>query len=182
MKPSSKKWLVRFAVLCSVLFLFGCCLRDFWIGQLRIYLLGMLEVRADEFGYRLPDVDEVQIMGLRGDDAVASNDENHFESYLVLGHAVLHGDDATKITNLWRSLRRSRGFSAMCHDPVYALRFRQRGKVIFETTICWKCHNYTIPMGLFGRTEYGFDSDRSDAQTLFTLLQSFVPLPKKPSA
>ena len=178
MKPNLKRWLVRAAFICGILFVFGYCLRDFWIGQLRIYLLGLLEVRAEEFGYRLPDVDEVAIMSL-GDEVAMPNDENHFERYGVLGHVVLHGDDATKVANLWRSLRRGRGYSAMCHDPVYALRFRQRGKVLFETTICWKCHNYTIPIGWFGRTEYGFDSNREDAQTLFTLLQSYVPLPKK---
>lgn len=178
MKANLKRWAIQFAVICGVLLISSYCLRDFWTGQLRIYLVGLLEVRAEEFGYRLPDVDEVEVMSLGDDNLAAPNDKTHFARHLVVGNTMLHGNDATKVATLWRSLRRGRGFSAMCHDPVYALRFRQHGKMIFETSICWKCHNYTIPIG-FGTTEYGFDADRGDAQQLFTLLQSYFPLPKK---
>jgi hypothetical protein len=58
----------------------------------------------------------------------------------------------------------------MCHNPIYALRFRQHGKLLFETTVCWECHNYTIPLGIFGPAEYGFNSDAKDAQLLLQIL------------
>ena len=182
MKPRLKKWLIRSVAVCVVIFLVGYCFRDFWRSQVRIYLLGLAEVRSDEFGYQLPDVDEIEVMALGDPDFSAPDGPERVAHYAIAGRATLRGEDAEKVAKLWRYLRRGRGFSAMCHSPAYALRFRQHGTLLFETTVCWHCHNYTIPIGIFGRMEYGFDSKREDAQSLLELLQSHVPLPKKPNA
>jgi hypothetical protein len=181
MKPKLKKWLIRCAAVCVLFFLGGYCLRDFWIGQIRIYLLGLMEVRADEFGYKLPEVDEIEVMALGSRDFSMPDGPDRVAHYAIFGRTVLHGEEAENVAKLWRHLLRGRGFSAMCHEPAYALRFRQHGKLLFETTICWACHNYTIPVGNLGRFEYGFDSKREDAQSLLKLLESHVPLPGKPS-
>ena len=177
-----QKRLILCAAVVIGLFLAGYCLRGCWNEQLRIYVLGLAEVRADAFGYRLPAVDEIEVLALGQPDFSAPDGADRVAHYAVAGRAVLRGDEAEKAAKLWRSLRRGRGFSAMCHVPVYALRFRQHGKLLFETTVCWHCHNYTIPIGMFGHVEYGFDSQREDAQALLTLLQSQVPLPTKPHA
>lgn len=178
--PGLKRWLVRGAIIGAGLLLVGFCFRDFWFGQMRTYLLGMVEVRAEESGHLLPEVDEIEVIALDAYAVTATADT-------ALGHPVsrrstLRGADAVKVAGLWRYLRRGRGFSAMCHNPVYVLRFRQRGRLLLETSVCWRCHNYTLPVGIFGRTQYGFDSEREDARSLFELLQSFVPLPKKPGS
>ncbi len=182
MKAKLKKWMIVSVIAGACLFLVGYGFRDFWFAQVRIYVLGLAEVRAEQFGYRLPDVDEIEVMALGEEDLSAPNGPERVANYAIAGRTVLRGEEAEKVATLWRGLFRARGFSAMCHKPGYALRFRQRGKLLFETTVCWECHNYTIPVGIFGRIEYGFDATRKDALSLLELLQSHVPLPEKPNA
>ena len=182
MKSKLKKWMIASVIAGIGLFLVGYCFRDFWFAQVRIYVLGLAEVRAEQFGYRLPNVDELEVMALGEPDLSVPNGLERVANYAISGRAILRGEEAEKVATLWRSLFRGRGFSAMCHKPGYALRFRQRGKLLFETTVCWECHNYTIPVGIFGRIHYGFDATRKDAQSLLELLQSHVPLPAKPNA
>ena len=182
MNPRLKKWLIRGFAVGVGLFLVTYGLRDFWFRQLRIYILGLEEVRAEEYGYRLPEVDEIEVMALAAGWPTAPNGSDQVAGYPVTGRTVLRAEDAGNVAGLWRSIRRGREFSAMCHEPVYALRFRQHGTLLFETTICWHCHNYTIPFGILGRSEYGFDSQSEKAQALLAFLQSRVPLPVKPHA
>lgn len=182
MKLMLKKWLIRVGIVFVSLFLIGYCFRDFWVAQLRVYLFGLIEVRSDQFGHQLPDADEVEVMSLGRPDFSAPDGPAYVEHYAIAGRSALRGEDAAKVVELWRSLRRGRGFAAMCHDPIYALRFRQQGKLLYETTICWHCHSYTIPWGVLGHGQYGFDADREDAQDLLRFLKSHVPLPIKPAA
>jgi hypothetical protein len=65
----------------------------------------------------------------------------------------------------------------LCHDPYYALRFRHGGKLILETSICWKCRNVTLPVGFLGETEYGFDAKSEKAQELLSTLSKHAPHP-----
>jgi hypothetical protein len=60
-KLKLKKWLVRGIVVFGVLILVGFGFRDFWLRQVRAYVLGLAEIRAEELGYRLPDVDEIEV-------------------------------------------------------------------------------------------------------------------------
>jgi hypothetical protein len=164
MKTKIKKWLIAGAVVSVVLFLIGFGFRDFWFIQFRIYVLGLAEARADQFGYQLPEIDEIEIMALGSVDTTAANGPDRIDHYAITGRAMIRG------------LLRGRAFSAMCHEPGYALRFRRGGKTLFETTVCWECQNFTIPMGPLGRFHYGFAAERQDAQDLLKVLQSLVPL------
>jgi hypothetical protein len=178
MKPKLKKRLLVSSIVCALLLVAGFCSRDFWTEQFQIYLMGLITYRSYEFGINLPDVDEIEVIALGAPKGAGSGDD--VEDYTIASQTVLRGDDAQKVARIWRFLQRGECFVSLCHNPIYALRFRQQGKLIFETTICWHCHTYTIPMGVFGTTEYGFDSDSGDAQLLLQILESHVPLPGKP--
>jgi hypothetical protein len=127
----------------------------------------------------MPGVDEIEVMSLGDLDDTSPNGPERIEHYTIVRRATLYGEDAKKAAELWRHIRRGTEFSAVCHNPAYALRFRQGGKLIFETTVCWECHNFTIPVGIPEPVVYGFDAESKEAQSLLQLLQSFVPLLKK---
>lgn len=178
MKTKPKKWLVRGALILGLLVLVGYGFRDIWLRQFRAYFLGLVEIRAEESGFRLPDVDEIEVIALAGPTSDSTPQGDSILGYRVHAHATLRGDESAKVAELWRSLRRGREFSGMCHDPGYALRFHHNGKLVFETTVCWACHNFTLPIGILGRFEYGFDAESTDSKALLELLQSHAPQPK----
>ncbi len=175
MNPTLKKRLLRFTTACAVVALTGWLTRDFWFRQVRIYSYGLAEVYADEYGYSMPEVDEIEVIGFDGVDPRGSGGLGSISHYQIIGKVALHGDDAKTVAELWRSLPRGRVFSAMCHNPGYALRFKRGGKTIFETTVCWKCNNYSMPMGIFGSMVYGFDASTKPAISLLEILKKQVP-------
>lgn len=180
MKLKLKKWLVRVGIALGCLLVSGFLFPDFWLGLIRPYFLGLMEVKAEEFGRLMNDVDEIEVIALV--DGPLGTTGVHAEKalgYGVHGKKTLRGDEAKQVHDLWRYLRRGRTFSAMCHDPGYVLRFWKDGKLILETSVCWSCHNYTLPIWILGRPTYGFDSTREDAKELLALLRMHVPLPQK---
>jgi hypothetical protein len=178
MSPRLKKWLIRTAAFLALAGLFVYATRSFWFRQFRIYALGLAEVRAEEFGMNLPEVDEIEVMALhQGRDERQPDGPDHVHGYSIAGRKTLRQSDASHVATRWRSLPTARVFSGLCHLPGYALRFRHKGKLIFETTVCWQCHNFTIPMVGSARTEYGFDKRSKASQDLLAVLQSHVPLP-----
>ncbi len=61
--------------------------------------------------------------------------------------------------------------------------FYRDDKLIFETTVCWKCHNFHMPRvdpttGTAEMILYGFKND-AKSKKLLALLQKHLPLPKK---
>jgi hypothetical protein len=171
------------AVFCLVWGTFLFLTSDFWRDQFKAYFLGSIEVEAQKTGRFLPPVDEAEVV-LLGEGTKTRFEDPSIADYSVVGSATLRGEDAQKVANLWRALRRGEQFSAMCHAPLYGLRFRDEGKLIFETTVCWECQNYSIPLGpggILGHAEYGFDAKSEDAKALLTFLKQRVPIPEKPS-
>lgn len=151
----------------------GFLTQDFWSRQARIYIRGWVEVRAEETGRYLPEVDEVEILAL---GTRISPSIEAVESYPVLARKTVQGDESQAIAAAWRSLPRWDRVAG-CHGPPYALRFRHKGKTLFETTICWHCGNYTMRFGFFDSAYYGFDARSKAAQELLRLLQAEVPGP-----
>ncbi|MBX3424941.1 MAG: hypothetical protein KF688_04610 [Pirellulales bacterium] len=64
----------------------------------------------------------------------------------ILNEVVLSGNDATEIVEAWRSLSFDRLAGAFCHFPVYGLRFYREEQLLFETSLCWQCSNFYLPM------------------------------------
>ena len=157
--------------------------RDFWFTTLRAYFIGRTYIAGEEYGRNLPDVDEIEIFALGGEAAERDPDSFPRDIGARLGTVNRHtvrGDEAKSIARIWRHIYFDRHFGALCHDPFYALRFRHHGKLVLETSICWHCSNVTLPVGVFGRTEYGFDAKSEEGQKLLSTLSQYAPHPPTP--
>jgi len=86
-----KRLAIRVAILIVALLVIGYGFRDFWFRQIRIYLIGLEEVRAEELGYRLPDVDEVEVASLGNPDYDAPKDQNRIGPYVIIQRVTLNG-------------------------------------------------------------------------------------------
>jgi hypothetical protein len=202
-----KRWKRRvFIVLCIFfcLAVFAYLTKTFWRQQLRIYILGRIEVAAEDYGIRLPqDIDAVEVFtlgynpnrnntnGFVGDYAPCGTSQRKPLSGIIdissalpsevpigtLGHKTLTKDDAAEVVDLWRHLPVGRDFQAMCFDPVYGLQFKRKGNIYFQTSVCWDCSGYTLPIPPFGTVQYGFDAKSKEAQKLLKVLEHELPLP-----
>ena len=100
----------------------------------------------------------------------------------VDSHVTIAGKKCKEITDAWRSLTFQPN-GALCHVPPYGVRFYRNDKLLFETTVCWKCHNFYMPeidaqSGEMKLLLYGFKND-SSAKKLLHVLQKQLPLPKR---
>jgi hypothetical protein len=188
MNPRLKKWLFRSAAIVVVLFgslaAVGYLTRDFWFYQLRMYLRGQLEVRLDETGPDLPGVDQVEVIALAPKNLPKEDFTfmpARLSDFIISGRKMLDAKTSTEIARLWRRLDRGRRGHALCRHPGYALRFLSGGQLLFETTVCWECHNYSIELKFPGIEQHGFVDfvDDKDSQTLLALLKAHVPLAAK---
>ena len=99
----------------------------------------------------------------------------------VAAHVTIDGKKCKVITDAWRSMTFQPN-GALCHVPPYGIRFFRNEKLLFETTVCWKCHNFYMPeidsqSGEMKLLLYGFKDD-SHAKRLLTVLQKQFPLTK----
>jgi len=178
--PPRKRW-PRFLAIVVVLGLFVYLTRDFWVTTLRSYFIGRTYVAAQEFGRFLPPVDEIEILALGGavpDDTPDSFPPDLGDRLGTVNRHTIHGPEAEQLASIWRDIDFDRHFAGLCHQPYYALRFRHHGKLILETSVCWKCSTYTVPAGIFGHTYYGFDSKSELGQKLLSTLTQYAPHPQ----
>lgn len=167
-----------------VLFLIALCLfvlllltRNFWRDQLEAYALGRIELTAVRYQFLPDDIDTVEVFTLKDDpNGNAYGFKGDFNLGTV-GHKTLAGPDAKKIVDLWGRFSVGRELQAMCFQPVYGLQFKRRGKVYFQTAVCWECSGYTLSVPPYGTVQYGFDSKSDDAQELLKTLENYLPLP-----
>lgn len=172
-----------FAGVTTALALAVYLTRGFWFTTLRAYFIGRTYLASEEFGPRLSVVDEVEILALGGEVAVGTTDS--FSPDIgpptgTVARRTVRGAEAEAIASLWRDIRFDQSFAALCHQPHYALRFRSHGKLVFETSVCWKCSTYSLPVGIFGHTLYGFDAKSDQAQKLLSTLTQYAPHPATP--
>jgi len=97
-------------------------------------------------------------------------------------HVAINGKKCKEITDAWRSLSFQPN-GALCHVPPYGVRFYRDNKLLFETTVCWKCHNFYMPeidlqTGELRVLLYGF-KDNSHAKKLLSIFQKQLPIPKR---
>jgi hypothetical protein len=154
-----------------------------WLCGERIYtacILGRIEFSAAIHVRHLGAVDEVEICSLGGRPAL--DDPDPFEGdgpHGVVARKTVTGRDAAEIADLWRSLPTGRDYQYMCFNPAYGLRFRNGGKLLLKTSVCWECQGLTFP-ALSRTVEWGFDAKSEPAQKLLKVLQTHVPLPIRP--
>jgi hypothetical protein len=180
--PRARRWPRFLAWFCGVMLVVavgGYLSRDFWFRTLRAYYLGRVQMAGEEYGELLPEVDEVEILALGGTVPEGTPDSfpGDLNTYCrTLNRHTIRGAEAQSLAGLWRSLTFRQVFS-LCHDPYYGLRFRHRGELILETSICWKCSNVSLPVGFFPRTTYGFDAKAEFGQRLLSTLSDYAPHP-----
>ncbi len=182
-----KTWKKRLLVFVAMLFclgIFSYISKNFWFEQFQIYSLGKIEVAAQNFQNLPEDIDAVEIFMLsdRRDPKDTNGFAGDFEPIGTKEHKAITGADAKEIVSLWGQFLIGREFQAMCFEPVYGLQFKRKGEIYFQTSVCWECSGYTIPVSFLGTVhtvEYGFDSKSQGAQKLFERLQRLLPLPQK---
>jgi hypothetical protein len=181
--PCRKRWRRLFARFCGVivaLAVFVYFTRGFWITTIRSYCIGRVYVAAQDYGRFLPAVDEVEILALGAEVPKGTSDSFPTDFGASLGtvnRQTIRGAEAEEIADLWRGIEFSDHFAGLCHQPFYAIRFRRHGKLILETSVCWKCSTYTLPI-FFGAVPYGFDSKSDKAQELLAMLTRYAPHPQ----
>lgn len=100
----------------------------------------------------------------------------------VDGHTTVDGKKCKEVADAWRTLTFQPN-GALCHTPPYGVRFYRNNELLFETTVCWECHNFYMPQidardGELNHTLYGFRDD-SHSKKLLSMFQKLLPLPKR---
>jgi hypothetical protein len=130
----------------------------------------------------LPRCDRVDILRLEENidwDATSGFPIRPYKKFAkVLDTKTLSEPDAESIAAIWRSqtfeVPGQHHFQALCHDPVYALRFYRGNSVIFETSICFHCSNFFVTYK--GEPHWwGFDTSTPAAETLLNRLRKELP-------
>ena len=64
------------------------------------------------------------------------------------------------------------GMKALCHSPIHYIEIFSKDELIFRSTFCWKCHNFTF--------EYPGDSQfLATNEDLKEVFNSLMPVPPK---
>lgn len=102
----------------------------------------------------------------------------------ILDQKTITGEEAEQLAQIWRT-REFGGGGAMCHYPVYGLRFRSGWRLLMETSICWECINCYVEDQAGTFKWYGIgDLDRLNNKgeidfTLLRKLRGLLPPPPK---
>ncbi len=99
----------------------------------------------------LPPIDKIEILAVKWLNSVKREEIDCTKPDIVcsqfpariLASKTIVGDDAKKLSNLWRNLKNGNG--AGCFAPAYVLRFYQKDKIILTTDVCFHCCNITLP-------------------------------------
>jgi hypothetical protein len=177
------RWLRRIFVVLGVLMclgVFAYFAKDFWHDQFHAFYLGQVEFVAERYQDLPKDIDTVEVFTLEENE---NGNTNGFVGDMVIGtlaHKTLTGEDAKDVVFLWRCFPVGRELQAMCFNPAYGLQFKRNGQIYFQTSVCWDCSGYTLPVPPFGIIQNGFDSKSEGAQKLLKTLERYLPLPPEP--
>ncbi|MBI3876886.1 MAG: hypothetical protein HY300_13200 [Verrucomicrobia bacterium] len=93
----------------------------------------------------------------------------------ILAGKTLTGMETTQFLGAWRTLHTGWSFSGLCHEPAYQLRFFNDARLIAETSVCYKCQNFSVRTP-GGWRFCGFDTQNEAGRRVFNLLTNHVPL------
>ncbi len=88
----------------------------------------------------------------------------------IVGRVTLSlGAQATTLVKLWRQVRFSNGWSTLCHEPGFVLRFIVGSRCAFEVSVCFKCENicweptwFTSSIPFDGASQTGTPASKMD--------------------
>ena len=108
----------------------------------------------------LPHVDKVEVSEIRW--------TKDFQNQ-VLASATLGGEQAEGFMQIWRNLNDGTGMG--CFSPAFNVKFYSGDKLLFGSTVCFHCHNLTLPNE--GRGEiHAFDAGGESGQALLKAIQA----------
>jgi hypothetical protein len=102
----------------------------------------------------------------------------HRRHYCIQSVKVLEQEQAEEIIYLWNHLTFDIRLSALCHEPAFGYRFYRRNELVFETSVCWMCKNFTITTLKFIHGYWGFDANSKAGKALYQLSEELLPTVK----
>jgi hypothetical protein len=143
----------------------------------RDWMTGRHARLAEEFFSDVTDVDEARIYLIQGEGK--SDGTFPIRPYKrddpTYGTIVLKGEELQGFLGLWASQKGNPRGGAMCHDPAYGFRLYRRGTLVRETSMCWHCWNFYIPV-YPGETAWaGFDSESAAGKKLLEFCDTRLP-------
>ena len=104
---------------------------------------------------RLPSIDRIVLLKL-----TLKDDRWNGE---IAGTRVLKGAEAQQVASLWRRQTYTSNTSA-CHEPAYAIKFYNRGKLIAYASVCWSCNSIFFITPNLHRTQSFAGGDKNGEQ------------------
>ncbi|KLU03628.1 putative signal peptide protein [Rhodopirellula islandica] len=104
-----------------------------------------------------------------------------YDAFAEIGdRTTLDNEQSEQFVKTWERLNFERYAGAMCHYPVYGLRFYNGDELVFETTICWKCRNFYFYDEADEKYRWhGFQPNEA-SKSLLAYLRSVLPHPDLP--
>ena len=106
--------------------------------------------------------------------------EPYNEWWTIRARTTVKGPDAERIAALYRALRPrpTKPGTAIsgpdCHFPPFAYRFLSGDKLLYQTSVCWRCQN--VILGPDGKRYYFyFDTKAKEAAQLFDESNKLFP-------
>jgi hypothetical protein len=144
------------------------------------------EPRVDlpaKYASELPECDRIEVFLLDGgvqneggDGTFPIRPYNQFSN--IVKKKEIKGEESKKLCNTWRSLTFDMWSQAMCHFPIYGLRFYQGDKLQFETSVCFGCSNFYFSRDGGGTSWHGFRKNDDAGKTLIASLNEIIPRPE----
>lgn len=143
-------WAVCLLVaLIGLAVLYAYAYRDEIENKVDRYLMKQMEHSIEQYGNKLPPVDEVKLVRFARKRSNATQrrlkvplSENS-KGYVV-SEKLMAGVDAQRLATLWRGLTFVENHTS-CYDPHHVVEFRFKGKVICEAVVCFHCMNSSLP-------------------------------------
>jgi len=186
MKSRFARFLIRSATLLPWLFtltfvsylLLGGGLQDLVSG--RMHRIANTAIMGPSF--RAGDIDEVRLCLLDGAAAQKTTQRFHIASedldLSVYGEFSLQGAKLSEFLQIWADQEPCYGKGAMCHMPVYGLRFYTHGKLRMEIALCRQCSNFSFSVFPLGGIIYGFDAHSKEGMDLLAFCNQLLPYPR----
>lgn len=142
----------------------------------------VVEVPA-KYAAELPECDRVEVFLLgemQDEEAKGTFPIRPYKQFAkVEKMREVKGEPAKKLGAAWRGVTFDFMNQALCHHPVYGVRFHAGDKLQFETSICFGCSNFYYQREGGGSSWHGFQTKDEAGKALRAALEEVIPLPPK---
>ena len=174
---------IRTLLLMFLVFLSAAGIAAIWQSKtierhFQIYAAGETEAAARFYGREIGPVNRLEIFEVLEEADAAMKHTINIRGERTALHTgpplILDKDSASKFMHHWTEMRFHAGYSAMCHDPAFVIRFMMGKDVLLKTSLCLRCQNFTYP-SLFGENLMGFNSGHFTGVAFAEHMRSLFP-------